>query len=197
MVSGFSQVNVTVPVDHKSVCPHEQSRRVESVVHGFTYFQLHLFYFEWWVTIVGWFRKISRTESLKFLQFGGDKHRSGTCKLKIRLGQIGGLLKVLVGKRYSQMESFPLKPELITNMHHPINKNGPHEPVQIFLPQFNVIGLHNVFCLSLLQTNYGFDFGRDIQLSLNHGKLPQFFFVTGQGLNIKFSLLSVGYLLMV
>jgi hypothetical protein len=57
--------------------------------------------------------------------------------------------------------------------------------------------LHNVFCLSLFQTNYGLDFCCDIQLSLNHDKLSKLFFVTGQWLNIKFSLLSVRYLLMV
>ena len=41
MKFGISNLNVVIPMNHESVGPHVQSRRIELVVKCFTYFNFH------------------------------------------------------------------------------------------------------------------------------------------------------------
>ncbi len=162
----ISQIYITVPVNHESVSPHEKGRWVQFIVHRFAYLELHLLDFDCWVAVVSGLGKITWTQGLKFLKFCSNKHGSSSGQLKIRLGKVSGFLEVLVSKRHSQVVSLSLKSKLITYMHHPIDKNRPHEPIQIFLSYLNVVWLYDILCLPVFQTNYCLDFGCHVNLWL-------------------------------
>lgn len=136
-------------MDHKSVCPHVQSWRIQFITHASAYFHFHLFDLQWGVSVISGFGKISWTQSFKFLKFCGNEHWGSTNKLKLRFGKVIGFLEVFISKRDGNVISFSFESKLITDMNHPVHENSTHEPIEVFLPALNVIGLNQIIFLSV------------------------------------------------
>ena len=77
------------------------------------------------------------------------------------------------------MIGLPLQPKLITHMHHPINQNRPHKPIEILLPHFYIVGLDYILSLPVLQTDDGLYFGSDVYLWLEKDEFAQLLLVVG------------------
>ncbi len=62
-------------------------------------------------------------------------------------------------------------------MHHPVHEYSSHEPVEVFLSHFNVVRLHIVVFLSVLQPDDCLYLSAHVQLCLNLVKFLQLFFI--------------------
>ena len=129
VVLGVGDVDITVPVHHETVSPHEQRRRVQFVVHGFAYFQLHLPDFGWGVAVVSGLGEFSRRQRLKLLEFGSDEHGGSAGQLEVSLGQVSGFLEIFVDQCHSEVIGLSFEPELVADVHHPIDEYCSHEPI--------------------------------------------------------------------
>lgn len=61
------------------------------------------------------------------------------------------------------MESLSLEPELIRDVHHPLDEDGPHRPVEVLLPLFYVERIDGIAYLSGVQKTKGLCLSQHIE----------------------------------
>lgn len=97
--------------------------------------------------------------------------------MEVGLWEVCGFFEELVSKGDCEVVGLPFETKLVTDVHHPVDEDGPHEPVEISLSEFDVIGLYDILFLSVFESNYGLDFGSHVEFCFNRSELPQLLFV--------------------
>lgn len=84
------------------------------------------------------------------------------------------------------MVGLAFESKLVADVHHPVGEDGPHEPVEIFLSDFNVVGLDEVLFKPVFQPHYSLDFSRHVQLPFHQHEFPQLFFIVNSRCPVVF-----------